>query len=369
MKHFAKRLALMLAALMLLLCFTGCGAKSPVAISFGATEFTANMYSYWLSTYKAAFLYSMTGQTTDNIQYWQMEIGEGVTYGDYLGAMAASEIMVKAVCHELFNTYGLALTAEEEAQLDDRIVTLEQKVGSRSALNSVLSAYGINADILREINEIDFKVQKLQQHLFGEGGEQAPTAEEIDAFYNQNYYRTKYIFLSTQFEYERDENGALILDEETQAYKTRELSASETKAKEELADDLDKRIAAGEDFDKLVLEYSMDTGMQKFSDGYYFTTASTFMTPDVMSAVMGMEIGAMKTIENDNGIFIIKRYELQSKKYDDTEYKPYMFADLAANVGTVKLQSMVSGYADSVVVNDTVIANYPFATVTPNFYY
>ena len=77
----------------------------------------------------------------------------------------------------------------------------------------------------------------------------------------------------------------------------------------------------------------------------------------------------MQTITNDYGISIVKRYELENKKYEDAEYAPYMFADLSSNVGMVKLQSLVSGYADSVVVNDTVIANYPFATCTPNFYY
>ncbi len=369
MKRVSKILALLLAMLMLVLAFAGCGAKSPTAISFGSTELTANMLSYWMSTYKAVFLYQVTGGTQDYPQIWTTELTEGITYDDYVSAMCVSELMVKAVCNELFSTYGLTITAEEENTLDERINKLVQQTGSKAALNSALSAFGINAEILREINEIDLKVSKVQEYLYGENGTEKATAEEIDKYYNENYYRTKYIYISTKYDYELDANGELILDEETGAYKTRELTASETTEKKAFAKQLEADIAAGEDFDKLVLEHSMDIGMQTFTDGYYFTMASTYIRPDIMAAVQELKVGETKTLESEDGVAIIKRYELQPKKYEDQEYVPYMFANISSTIGMTKLQELVSGYADTIVMNNAVIASYPVATATPNFYY
>ncbi len=367
--RITKSIALLLTAVMLILSFAGCGSSSPIAISFGSTEFTANMFSYWMSTYKAALLYSMLGTTTDNPQFWTAQLSEGVTYGDYLGAMAATDIMSKAVCHELFSEYGLELTNEELNAIDARIDNLIQSVGSKAALNSVLSAYNVNIDILRDINIIDTKVSKVQEYLYGENGPEAATDDELKEFYNTNYYRAKYIFISTKFEYERDDNGAAILDEETSTYKTRELTEDEITEKKALIDQLQKDVAAGEDFDELVLEYSMDMGMQQFPGGYYFTTASTYVTPDVVTATTQMQIGDVKTITIDDGTFIIKRYELEPDAYKDETIAPFMFSNLTAQVNTIKLQTLVSSYSNSIVLDANVISSYPIAYCTPNFYY
>ncbi len=365
--RFTKKIALLTAVVMLILTMVGCGS-APVAISFGSTEITANMFNYWMSTYKAVYLYSLLGTTTDNPQLWAMQFTEGITYGDYLGALAASDIATKAVCHELFAEYALELTDEDTKTIEDHIEKITTATGGKAQLNSALSAFGVNIDILRQINIFDAKVAKLQEHLYGEDGIQKATEEELDKFFKENYYRAKYIFISTKFEYERDENGEVLIDEEQGTYKTRELTSDEITAKKALAEELDQKVKDGEDFDALVLEHSMDLGLQTFTDGYYFMTTSAYVTQEIINEVASMSVGETKTVTNDNGTWIVRRYELEDKAYDEEMNAP-LFSNFKASVNTIKLQELVASYSNALVIDPKVIASYPIGNCSPNFYY
>ena len=84
---------------------------------------------------------------------------------------------------------------------------------------------------------------------------------------------------------------------------------------------------------------------------------------------MSMKPGEVKTVETSYGISIVKRYDLVDKAYDTEPYKSELIGDLRTTVNTVKLQSIVSGFADSVVLNEDVISDYPIAGCTADFYY
>lgn len=71
----------------------------------------------------------------------------------------------------------------------------------------------------------------------------------------------------------------------------------------------------------------------------------------------------------DYGIHIVKRYELIDGAYNDEEYAPYMFGDLEATVNSIKLQELLGQYTNLVVINEEIVADYPLAKCTPNFYY
>lgn len=366
---FSKRLVAALLTVIMLFGLIGCGQSSATAISFGDVKISANMFCYWMSRYKAMFLYSYFGTTTDNAQLWTSELASGVTIGEFLESVAVSNIMSNAVCLGLFDDYGLKLTNEQQNQVDQYINSLVSSAGSKSALNSALSAYGVNADILKDIYLAEAKISALQEYLYGENGIEKATEAEIDEYYKANYYRCKHILVRTDVKYELDENGDPIVDAESGSYKTVALTDEEKEAQLALAEDLEKRIAAGEDYDALVAQYSEDTGMLQFQDGYYITSSSTFLPSEIITAVMAMNPGDIKTVESSYGVSIVKRYELIDGAYNDENYAAYMFGDLAATVNSVKLQELIAMYADLVVTNDEIIDDYPLAYCTPNFYY
>ena len=46
-----------------------------------------------------------------------------------------------------------------------------------------------------------------------------------------------------------------------------------------------------------------------------------------------------------------------------------MFSDMSSAVTSIKLQNLVAEHADEIVTNDEIIADYPLAYCTANFYY
>ena len=365
----SKIAALLLAVLMLVPVIAGCGEEPVSAITFRDTSISENEYCYMMSYYKGLYLYNYFGKTSDDPTIWTSELADGVTIGDYLGALTVSNIMSAAVYIDLFDEYGLTLTNEEINSVDQYIDGLISKLGSKSALNSALSAFGANIDAMRKVKIDSLKVTELQEHLYGENGIYAATEEEIDAYYNENYYRTKFIFISKTLEYERGENGEYKKNDEGDIV-TREMTAEEKTAKEALFKDIEARIASGEDFETLLKEYTMDTGMLHFDDGYYINSASTFVESKVKTAVAELEINKTVSLETDAGWYIIKRYELIDGAYDKEEYASAMFGgDLGETVNTVKMQKLLSEYSEEIIVNDQTVADYPLAYCTPNFNY
>ncbi len=367
-KTLRRIVAAALVVIMTLATLAGCGAN-PAAMTFGKVRITSNMFCYWMSKYKAMYLYSMFGTTNDNPQYWSSKMTDTVSVGDYLGAMAASQIMQNAIMLGLFEEYNLTVSDEKMNEIDQAIDTKITQAGSKSALNSALSAYGVNTNMLKDIYIAEAKISAVNDYLYGENGIEAATDAEIEQYFTSNYYRMKHILIRTDVRYEKDENGEPIVNDEGTAYKTVELTEAEKAAQLELAADLEKRIAAGEDYDKLVTEYSEDTGMQHFEDGYYITSACTFLPTEITQAVMKMKVGETKTVESSYGISIVRRYELKNDAYNTEPYKSELIGDIRATVNAVKLQTLISGYGDSVVINKDVINDYPLATCTANFYY
>lgn len=84
-----------------------------------------------------------------------------------------------------------------------------------------------------------------------------------------------------------------------------ERSAEETKA---LAEEILSRLDAGEDFDTLMNEYSEDTGLESYPDGYTFQDGE--MVDEFYQAAKSLEIGQYSSlVESVYGYHIIMRIE------------------------------------------------------------
>lgn len=365
-----KIIALLLAAVITVLTVAGCGESATPALTFRETVLTENEYCYWMSYYKGYFLQNYFGQTQDNAAIWTTEMAEGVTIGDYLELLAQTSVMSMLVYTQLFDEYGLSLTTEEEAAVSKTVDDLVASVGGKSALNAILSAYYIDVDMLREIKLNQAKIARLQEYLYGENGIESATGAEIAEYYNESYYRARYIYISNSKEYIRDENGAVIANEDG-SYQTRDLNAAEKIEKEALVKDLEMRLAAGEDFESLVAEYTMDMGMLKFTDGYYFNNTSAYLQyidSAALAGVPNMAIDATETVETELGWYIVKRLPLIDGAYADADYA-IMFADIASQVNSVKMQSLVASFSEEILPNQEVLSSCRLAYSTPNFYY
>ncbi len=363
-------IALILALCMILAFAASCGDKPEGFVTFRDTVISENKYFYMMSHFKALYLYTYFGLTEDNPEIWKQQMTAGVTVGDYLSALALSNIMSIVVYVELFDEYNLTLSQDDLQTIDAQINQLIATAGGESALEKELSKYGADIDTVKSVLSDSLKVSKLQEYLYGENGIKAISDEEVEKYFQENYMRCKLLMIHKTQDYVYDANGEPVYDTDTSKFVTREMSEEEIAEKKALFEDLrDRILKGGEDFEALMSEYTMESGMKKFADGYYVTSASTFVPNEVLVALKAIDEGEVTAVESESAWYILKRYELIDGAWNNEEYSAAMFGDLRSTVSTLAMSELVAPYADEIVVDSEIVETYPITKFTPNFKY
>ena len=361
-----KKIISVLLVLVTLAGMTACDDGN-YAMKYNDTSISENEYLYWLSTYKAMYLtYYFGGMDTDEI--WNAEITNGVTAEKFLEAIARENIRKNIVCIDLFDSLDLKLDKNTIDKVDTYMNTLVEKAGGKSALNSELSAYGINDSDLKEICLSNLKVQAVQKALFAEGGELMLSDSDRDEYYRENYVRVKHIYINNVKDYARDDEGDLVISSETGTYKTRDLTEEEKAAKNALGDSIYADILAGGDFDTLMQENTADTYMNVFKDGYYVTSGSTLLPTELIEKAFEMTDGEVARIDSEIGIHIIKRESLVDGAYNDPVNAAF-FSELEATLQNIKITEYLSEKTTDVEEKNEVTAEFSLRTCSPNYNY
>ena len=331
MKRMIRAAAAFLAAVMLTLAFVSCsGGMGNTVMELGGTVITENMIEFWLSRYKAQFVYYYGDAICqqydlDNIeQFWPIkdESGSGKTYDEIMSEFIYENAETYLCALYLFDQYGLSLPAETEADVDAYIEELCQKnaSGSKSEFNAILETYGINRKQLRELYLIDEKVDYLQEYLFGKNGTLGVTKVDKDEYYKANYVRMRQICIFINECPETDKDGNYVLDKDGYV-KYRDMTAEETQAARERASEALKKIQGGTAFPNVHNEYDENS-----QDNTY---ASIYMSKDssmggdaalekIYSELQSMKIGEVRLIETEGSLHIVEKLELDEGAYDNS---------------------------------------------------
>lgn len=150
--------------------------------------------------------------------------------------------------------------------------------------------YGILSGV---VGGLEIKNQVATTYLNIMQSSVQPSEDEISAFYNENFVTAKHILIPTV---DLDTREPLSEKEQAQALKT--------------ANDLSARIKKGEDFDKLMKEYSKDTGLAQYPEGYTFTKGE--MVEEFTNAAYALEEGAVsEPVKSVFGYHIVKRLPIE----------------------------------------------------------
>ncbi len=362
-------LKIAVAALLALCLLASCtGDSSEVVISAADTSsanITANMYHYWACTSKANFMYSYT-DIEDTEKFWQSEYENGKTYAQYLDALVLDDIKTTAVCLSLYNEYRLSLsdsvTASIDKELDDYLS--EYAAGNKNTLNSALSSYGANIEILRAVKIAEAKRNLVYEYLFGEGGEKALDDKALEEYYQNNYYRFQIIYINNKYEYVLDKDGNYTTNTDG-TYVTRALSGEALDKKTAAINSVRDGIEAGEDFDTLYEKYSEQ---KSYANGYYFTAGGSYANAvfyKLIADIAGIKEGETVVSEYDSGTYIMKRLELDEGAWEQSVNKDFFdtFEALAANAA---FRTYTAELFDDLTVNNILISNYSVAKVKAN---
>ncbi len=330
MKKIIRIAACLLAAVMMTLSFASCGGTGNTVMELGGTVITENMIEFWLSRYKAQFVFYYGDiicqqYDLDNIeQFWHIEDenGSGKTYDEIMSEFIYENAETYLCALYLFDQYGLSLPKETEDEIDAIIDDLCEKnaSGSKSEFNAMLESYGINRKQLRELYLIDEKVDYLQNYLFGPNGTLGVTKVDKEEYFQANYVRMRQICFFINERPELDSNGDPVLDSKGNV-KYIDMTASETSDARARAEEAIKKIKAGVEFPSVHNEFDENKQDNQYSSIYIGRDSAMGSDPaleKIYTELQNMKVGEIRLIETENNLHIVEKLELVEGAYDDS---------------------------------------------------
>lgn len=209
-----KRLILRLAALLLALLTAlgtlgACSARQKVLMELEGHTFSANMFELLLSRTKGNL--ETAGYNVKADSFWDtiIDLESGITHGEYYKNIVLQSAKLYLAAAVIFDNEGLTLSQSVLDGIDQDIQDAmnADADGSKSQMNSILSTFGVNLDILRELYILEAKYSLLQEHLYGTDGSKIAAGVKED-YLSKNGVAFKQILIRAYYYvYETDENG------------------------------------------------------------------------------------------------------------------------------------------------------------------
>ncbi|MGM9606185.1 MAG: peptidylprolyl isomerase [Oscillospiraceae bacterium] len=243
---------------------------------------TAYTYLYWLTS-NISYLENYYGMTMDS----------DATLADYLKSVSLNAAVQYNLIAAKAKELGYDLSQEQIDELDGNMALTMMMMGGEEAFQDELRKAGFDYDTFYSINAASYYYAQLRDGLFAD----RPTAEEMDAYIEENdILYAKHILLMTV-----DPSTYEPLDEAALAEKksTAEALLAQLQASGDLL----------ADFDTLMNQYSEDSGLIYYPDGYTFTTAGE-MVSEFEDATRSLEYGQISgLVESSYGYHIILRLD------------------------------------------------------------
>ncbi len=255
-------------------------------------------------------------------------------YGSYgesaVNYYALTNIHQYVAVYRLFEQYGMKLSEEDLQTIETNRTTMIESLGGQGGYAAFLKTLGLTDKLYREILATGPMYEHLKEYLFGEGGPQYLSHEQIRQEYAAMSAHEVHIYISTADVETVEDQDALL-------------------AKAEEAHD---RAVAGEDFTALILEYGDDPYMEANPETGYYLAMGDSGDDAIDQALFNLEVGEISdVVTTTSGFFIYKRLPIED------DYLNAVFSD----------ESVYDNYID-VTFNYylmDVMTDYDFEYLTP----
>lgn len=437
MKKYIRIVALVLALLMLCASFVGCGeGKAKPLLRVGEHTLSVNLYQLMLSIRKGemAFAIVQSYGNANSEKFWGTVIdSSSSTYDDYYTAQVYEKAKQYLAATALFDELGLSLPDSYVKAIDSEMQALVDGDGdgSKQKLNSLLSEFGVNYDLLKQYKTMVKKTEHLISSLYGADGSKIGATLKED-YLKENYAAFKQILLSNfYYLYKTDKYGDDIYYKEdgSIAYDTANATSQIEDGKivyygadgkiaydkangkrspildangnsqtalytnEQMLDRLNFAVdirdtaigAEAEVFESLRFAYSdeyPDSDYDQDALSYLATNVSysaisaSWSTLDKIAAKLKeMQIGEIAIVQTDAGIHVLRKYPMETAAYADTRYtqwftdNTYGIYDFNTNLINSLLTARLSDYTAQMTTDTELLKQYTLKSSPVNFYY
>lgn len=278
-----KKLLILLLSVLLL---SSCAEKSVATV--GDIKITQSEFEFYLNSIKNQM--SDTELQTD--EDWENKEIEGKKAIEVAKEQAMDNAIRNALYIEAAEEAGLTLTEEENKSVQSTKEQLVQGYGSEEAYKEFLKSNKITDEFVEMMCKSSVYYNKIGQLITEET---QVTDAQIEEYFEAN---------KADFETEtRKAKHILIatMDPTTNQPKSQEEQVKASNLSKEIL----SRAQKGEDFDKLMHEYSEDPGLATNPDGYVFGSGE--MVPEFEQATDSVGFGEIAFCKSDYGFHIIKR--------------------------------------------------------------
>ena len=323
----ALLLVAVLAGIILPLYNPGSPVKSgKTVMTVNKHEVSAEEFEYFLSNDIASYLY----------YYGSSYFGDAKNFAD-LREYVADEITFYYTFLDWAEEEGHALTQEQKDEVRVNLETMKLEYESDEEFQKYLDSLYTTEDLYYQTECMFECINKFYAYLLD--CETSPYTSSAEALSSDpeafGIYGAKHI---------------LFLFSEDR-------SAEETKT---MAEDILARLEAGEDFDALMNEYSEDTGLESYPDGYTFQEGE--MVDEFFEATKALEIGKYsQPVESTYGYHIIMRIEPDHDEAVDRIIYTFYEAEMDSRTAEAKV-SKSKGFDQIVYTDFRISKDFPLSS-------
>lgn len=352
-------IALLLALVLCLAMFSGCSkeneedtAQTPAVIDYDAAfaKYDPETVVMTVNGNEVSWseFYYMLYSAVYQLQYylgdmaWDQECieGYGTTFEEYSMQLTMDSIKQFHAIDKKAKDMGIALTDEDLTRIEEteesfKIQNCGEEATDEDFDGFLLENFYLTNDVYEFVNRNSVLYEKLFLESVGQNGEKVSDAEIQEFVERAPYVTAKHILVMTV----NPETGEALSDEEIkQAKETAQQLLEQLQG-------IPNQKTLVSTFDALMQEYSEDTGLELFPNGYTFTTGQMYEVFEEAAFALE-EYQVSEIVESEAGYHILLRLPTSRESLVDLDYETGVYYTIETYAMTDIYSRLISSWMD-----------------------